>query len=245
MLRTFDAPFDFHDPNGGRGNFEKLAAKIAQRIEGNPDIIVDPIFSYGIDGSDGFTRFAELDASRPAIVYLSNIVMHSSILILGHCDASELNLPLYYDSINAFLTSPFVRGFGVNRNNTLNSTFNDTTLVISDLATFGFDEKLLTEGNGMFRVLDCISDVYFFNVLNYEKYFYELFVNGDNSYFLLETKHAFRDLARRYTEDTLRDYLISSSCHFATLGDDHMDDEFAVSYGLDCWRIEDQVAFMR
>ena len=98
----------------------------------------------------------------------------------------------------------------------------------------------------MFRILDCVSDVYFFNVLDYERYFQEFLTNGDHPFFLPETEIAFTELARRYLEDTLREYLISTCCKFATLGDDHMDDEFAVSYGIDCWRIDKKnIAFMR
>ncbi len=247
MLRTFAAPFDFHQPRGGRSQFNEFAAKFASRFDVAPQVIDDPIFSYRKFGAMQLDRIAQLNARQPAIVYLSNVVMHSALLIIGDCETSDLQAPLEYDSLESFLDTPYVRGYEFDRDQLAQASFDDTTIVISDLARFRDDNDRLPD-DGLFRVHMKVSDVFVCNILDYEKYFTQQFESGDVPFFLPANSHVdFEECARRYyAEYALRDYLLSNSISFATLGDDHMDDEYAVSYGMECWQQNnDHLVFVR
>ncbi len=246
MLRTFDAPFDFHAPKGGRRRFAEFASALSDRFDTAPQILDDPIFSYTRSGRSQLDRLRELDESRPAIVYLSNVVMHSALLILGDCDISGLVSPFCYDSLESFRRAPFCRGFGIGREKQLRTGFDDTTVVISDLARFRNDDDELPD-DGLFRVLHEIEDVFVCNILDYDRYFAHVSVSGDTPFFLNADGNVdFHECIRQRGKYTLREYLLAQSIPFATLGDDHMDDEYAVSYGMDCWRFsDDELAFAR
>lgn len=245
MLRTFVAPFDFHAPKGGRRRFLEFASTLSDRFATAPQILDDPVFSYTLVGRSQLDRLRNLDESRPAIVYLSNVVMHSALLILGDCDASDLMSPFCYDSIAAFINSPYTCGFGVGGDTNVKSAFDESTVVISDLARFRDDNDKLPD-DGLFRILDQIADVFICNILNYERYFSHVSVFGDQPFFLnADSNVDFHTCVKKLENYSLREYLISQCVPFATLGDDHMDDEYAVSYGMDCWRFTDVLAFAR
>lgn len=246
MLRTFVAPFDFHAPKGGRRRFAEFAETLSERFDTAPQIFDDPIFSYGRYGSSRLDRICELDESRPAIVYLSNVCMHSALLILGDCDISGLISPFCYDSVESFISAPFARGFVACREQTLTTQFDDTTVVISDLARFRNDDDELPD-DGLVRVLQKIEDVFVCNILDYDRYFAHVAVLGDAPFFLnADANVDFCECIKQREKCTLREYLLGQSIPFATLGDDHMDDTFAVSYGMDCWRFsDDELAFAR
>ena len=77
MLQTFVAPFDFHHPRGGRGEFEKTSCKFRAAIQrASQHHRRSHFFRMAATAPMAFSRLSKLDASRPAIVYLSNIVMH-------------------------------------------------------------------------------------------------------------------------------------------------------------------------
>lgn len=246
MLKTFIAPFDFHAPNGGRHRFSEFASLFSERFNTVPQIYDEPIFSYTHYGYSQFDRLRELDESRPAIVYLSNIVMHSALLVLGDCDTSDLISPLQYDSLESFLNEPFSRGFVVDRDKKMSTKFDDTTVVISDLLQFRNDDNELSD-DGLFRVLDKIDDIFVSNILDYDRYFAHALVFGDEPFFLnADSNLDYHKCIKQLGEFTLREYLLSQSVPFATLNDDHMDDEYAVSYGMDCWQFnDDSLAFAR
>ena len=246
MLRTFNVPFDFHAPNGGRRLFGDFASSLSTRFDTEPQILDDPIFSYALHGHSQLDRLRVLDESRPAIVYLSNIAMHSAVLILGNFDDSDLVCPFSYSSLASFCNEPFSRGFSVCRDAKLKSTFDSTTVVISDLAQFRNDDNELPDRE-LFRVLNRIEDVFVCNILNYDRYFDHVSVHGDEPFFLnADADVNLRECVRQLAHYSLREYLIDQSVPFATLGDDHMDDEYAVSYGMACWRFsDDDVAFVR
>lgn len=154
MLRTFEPQFDFHFPEGGRPRFADFAAALSQRFGTSPQIVAEPIFTYNRYGRTLLDRLRVLDESRPAIVYLSNIVI------------------CYFAHVAVFGDQPF------------------------------------------FLDADCNVD--------------------------------FHDCIKQLRNDARREYLLGQSIPFATLGDDHMDDEYAVSYGMDCWRFgDDGLAFAR
>jgi len=249
MLRTFDAPFDFHDPKGGRPRFAEFASTFSERFVAAPQIIDDPIFSYGRRGRSQLDRLRDLDESRPAIVYLSNVVFHSALLILGDCDIPGLTRPFCYDSLESFENAPYSRGFGIGRNRKLAAGFDETTVVISDLGRFHNADNELPD-DGLFCVLDSIEDVYALyacNVLDYGRYFAHPAVFGEGTFFLNADSHVdFHECIKQLRNETLREYLLGQAVPFATLGDDHMDDIYAVSYGMDCWRFsDDELAFAR
>jgi hypothetical protein len=253
MLKTFDAPFDFHAPEGGRPRFAEFALTLSENFDATPQIIDDPIFSYARGGRSQLDRLRELDESRPAIVYLSNVVMHSALLILGDCDISGLTSPFCYDSIESFRTGPFSRGFGIGRRTKVTTGFDDTTVVICDLARFRNEDDELPD-DGLFRVLDSIEDVYVCNILyacnilDYGRYFaHPAVLFGEGTFFLnADSNVDFHESIKQLRNETLREYLLGQSIPFATLGDDHMDDQYAVSYGTDCWRFsDDELAFAR
>lgn len=247
MLRTFVVPFDFDFPNGGRSHFAELASTLVQRFESPPQIVDRPLFCYRSHGKVQLDRLRLLDTSRPAMVYLSSISMHSSLLIVGDFDASGLDLPLVYDSVDAFIESPVVRGFRVPEEKlAANAKFDEATVVISDLARFRDAEDRLPE-DGIFRVLDYHRDVYVCNVLDFDRYFQHAAILGDQPFFLpADAKVDFRECVRQLNQYSLRAYLLKRSIPFATLGDDHQDDEFAVSYGMDCWQLGDnELMFVR
>ena len=253
MLSTFDAPFDFHAPTGGRRLFVEFAATHSERFKAPPQIIDDPIFSYKRRGRSQLDRLGELDESRPAIVYLSNVVFHSALLILGDCDISGLTSPFSYDSLESFRRAPFSRGFVFGRKKEWKCGFDDTTVVISDLARFrNVDDEL--PDDGLFRVLDSIEDAntgnifYACNILDYGRYFaHPAILHGEGTFFLnADSNVNFHECIEQLRNETLREYLLGQSVPFATLGDDHMDDTYAVSYGMDCWRFgDDDLAFAR
>lgn len=243
MLRTFDAPFDFHQPEGGRLQFRQLADSLADRFPTRPLVIHDPVFTYQGMGRSRLDRIAGLDNSQPAIVYLSNVVMHSALLIVGEFDASGLQRPLEYDSVATFLEAPYVRGYAVEQ---AKASLDETAIVISELARFRGDNGQLLD-NGMFHVLERTSDIFVGNVLDYGRYFAHRAVYGDQPFFLpADSGVDLQECARKMDQYALRDYLLDQSIPFATLGDDHMDDDFAVSYGMDCWHCEEErLAFVR
>lgn len=248
ILRSFTAPFDHHAPRGGRKLFDKFAADFASRFDTPPQIINEPVFTYAYKrtGKPQLDRLALLCEAPAAVVYLSNIVMHSSLLIIGDCDTSGLQSPLEYESLDAFLAAPYVRGYRLDRDKPLQASFDDTTVVISDLARFRDDDDELPHGP-IFRVLARIHDVFVCNILDYPGYFAHCAVHGDQPFFLPPGSGVdFEECVKRLDEDVLREYLLDQSVPFATLGDDHMDDEFAVSYGINCWQCTDeQLAFAR
>lgn len=247
MLRTFEPNFDFHFPNGGRPRFADFAAALSERFCTAPQILDDPIFSYKRLGRAQLDRLRELDESRPAIVYLSNIVMHAAVLIFGDCDVSGLLSPLRYDSVESFMSAPHCRGFCFDGKQKVTTGFDATTIVISDLARFrNMDDDQLPD-DGLVRVLHCIDDVFVCNILDYDRYFAHPSVFGDQPFFLnADSNVDFHECIKQLRNDALREYLLGQSTPFATLGDDHMDDEYAVSYGMDCWRFsDDRLAFVR
>lgn len=246
MLRTFVAPFDFHAPKGGLPRFAEFASTLSERFDTEPQILDDPIFSYARCGRSQLDRLRELDESRPAIVYLSNVVLHSALLILGDCDISGLVSPFCYDSLESFRSAPFSRGFGIARGKQMSSGFDDTTVVISDLARFRNDDNELPD-DGLFRVLHSIENVFVCNILDYDRYFAHVSVFSDEPFFLnADSNVDFHECIKQLGKYTLREYLLGQSIPFATLGDDHMDDLYAVSYGMDCWRFsDDELAFAR
>ncbi|PQO30660.1 hypothetical protein C5Y96_14440 [Blastopirellula marina] len=246
MLRTFVALFDFDYPNGGRTHFTKLASKLGERFDALPQIVDKPLFSYGKNGRTQLEQLRMLDVSRPAIVYLSSISMHSSLLTIGDFDASDLVLPLCYDSVESFIKSPVVRGFRVPDNLAAKTTLDDTAVMISDLARFRDDEDQLPD-DGIFRVLDHYDDVYVCKVLDFDRYFQHAAIFGDQPFFLpADVNVDFRECIRQLNKYSLREYLLKRSISFATLGDDHQDDEFAVSYAMDCWQLSgSELMFVR
>jgi hypothetical protein len=246
MLQTCVAPFDFHAPKGGRRRFAEFASSLSAQFDTPPQIVDEPIFSYTRRGQSQLDRLRKLDESRPAVVYLSNVVMHAALLIVGNCDAAQLMSPFRYDSLDAFYHEPFSRGFGIGRDTPLNTCFDGTTVVISDLARFRNDDDELPN-DGLFRVQQRIDDVFVCNVLDYGRYFAHALVCGDEPFFLSpEVEVDFRECVKQRGNDSLREYLLDQSVPFATLGDDHMDDEYAVSYGMNCWGFADEdLAFAR
>ncbi|QDT50756.1 hypothetical protein Pan258_48370 [Symmachiella dynata] len=246
MLRTFVPPFDFHLPRGGRRHFKKMAAQLATQFDTTPEIIDDPIFSYAISGKSQLDRIAHLNDSRPAIVYLSNVVEHSAILIVGECETSDLLAPLEYDSLASFLEAPYVRGYGVSNETPLKAAFDETTIVISDLVCFRNDDDELPD-NGLFRVHEKYHDYYICNVLDYDKYFDHCAVFGDAPFFLPSDTHVdLKECVKQLDNYTLREFLLDQAAPFATLGDDHMDDEYIVFYGMDCRQYgDDELTFVR
>lgn len=184
MLRTFEAPFDFHPPQGGRRHFAKFASALSERFDAASQIIDDPIFSYRRWGRSQLDRLCDLDETRPAIVYLSNVVMHSAILILGEVDASALTMPFCYDSLASFITAPYCRGFHVGRDRKVTAGFDDTTVVVSDLARFRKMDDDELPNDGLFRVLHYFDDVFLCNILDYDRYFDHVALVGDEPFFL-------------------------------------------------------------
>ena len=119
-------------------------------------------------------------------------------------------------------------------------------LVVSELFAFRNPDNSLANESNTFRIVDLINDIYFVNILNNENYFAKLLVDGDHAFFIKRAKNLnLETTAKNYSNEKLRNHLIQNSYEFFTIGDNHMDDEYAVSYGMNCWQLDGNLVFMR
>ncbi len=76
MLKTFEwVAFDFHTAKGCRLRFAEVASTLAKSFDTAPQIVGTPIFTYARCGRSQLGQLRQLDESRPAIVYLSTVVL--------------------------------------------------------------------------------------------------------------------------------------------------------------------------
>ncbi len=255
MIRTFAVPFDDHQRGSGREGFGKLVRFLAPQFRSPPIVIDEPIFSYESSGRSRLRRLSQIGGTEGAIVFLSNLPKHASVLIIGECETPILQQPLRYESVEELIDSPYACGYGVAPNAPLLSSFVESTVVVSELVRFCDENDVLPE-TGLFHVIDCQQDVFTCNVLDYDRFFAHRSTfaaestfqsSGINAFFLAADHGVSLDnLVEHLINGTLRGFLLDQGIPFATLGDDHINDEYAVSYGMDCWRCQDgQLAFAR
>ncbi|QDU82531.1 hypothetical protein Pla110_42890 [Polystyrenella longa] len=250
IVRTFESPFNFHMPQGGKTKFNEWALSVSHRLPEVPVVIDSPIFTYGATFDQGKMRLEGLTDTLPTLIYLSNIVMHSSILVIGEFDVPELKSCCTYNSLDHFLSRPYVTGYYEPSDEILKTSFNDSTFVIS----YWMSEYLCIEEN---PVAGCwhpspklkSSSTFFGHIFDYASYFQH---QDDIAYFFREPiseyqlKQCVRIINRKFFINSIKDYLIKNSIPFASIGDQHEDDAYVVSYGWDCWDLgDDQMKFIR
>jgi hypothetical protein len=190
-----------------------------------------------------------LDFTFPAIVYLSNIVMHSSVLVAGDFNCDDLDYPIAYDTFESFRSQPRVAGYHVRENNLAAIRFDASTIVISALARFKFSLGVADQPDlDLFDILmESSAQVCALHIRDYARYFNSAYVHGDPVYFLPNaTEVELQQCLKHYEHDTLTTFLLNTGKDFATLNDCHMDDSIVVSYGQDFWRLGNHpIAFVR
>ncbi|MAT13842.1 MAG: hypothetical protein CMJ46_01065 [Planctomyces sp.] len=252
IVRKYESPFNFHHPYRGRKLFRRWAEEAAGHFSEPPLIIDHAIFSYGVKNADSFNQLRTLGDSRPAIVYLSDIVMHESILVIGGDTLPALKFPREYASLDQFMQRPYVRGYLNNFDGCTMVDFDDSTFVISALMPEFCVRKTNPVKSRRYSLPQRYSECFAGFILDYPTYFELVRIEGDEAFFFKEmpaddhVRKCLRISLDRSGQFSIRDYLLNESIPFATIGDDHMDDAYAVSYGWDCWRIEaEQLGFIR
>jgi hypothetical protein len=216
------------------------------RKSGKDYAVTTPIFSYTARGRSQLEKLQFLKDSHAAVVFLSNIVIHSSVLVIGNCDLSDMPRVCTYGSLDEFRANPTITGYHVASNIPLSCSCDTSTVVVSDLATFLGDNDILPS-TGLFRVIERRRGVFFCNILDYPRYFGHCAVYGDQAYFVsADIPVDLNRYAVEYEKETLTEVLFDQGVSFASLGDNHVDDEIAASYGQQFWNYPDEcVAFVR
>lgn len=265
MLHTFSVEFDHHAPRGGRTAFLDLAESMAALLPAALRIVADPIFTYGRQSP--LAALDAIDDSQPQIVYLSNIVMHAAVLVVGDLPPDELirflsswepschqgglslpetlPLPITYDSLASFRKQPVIVGHHFDPDGlSASHAFDHDTLVISNVANWSLrDEESGEPAKEVFEILASRqlngSEVFLCHIRDYRKYFLHAGRPTDEeTYFIPDPADLIIETClKHFAQGTLRQYLLGQGVPFATIGDCHMDDDYVVSYYREFWRL--------
>jgi hypothetical protein len=183
MIQTISVPFDHHGPRLGRRAFSRFATQLAARFPEPPQIIDSPVFSYRAGSLSRLNRPLSLDPVSPAIVYLSNIVMHSSVLVVGECYSDDLDHPMSYDSFESWRAAPRVVGYYVRDNDFTPARFDASTIVISPLACFR--SRTSRPDPALFDILvESSGQVCAYRIRDFSRYLHDACAGGETAYFI-------------------------------------------------------------
>lgn len=253
MLHTFPVSFDHHFTRGGRDAFLAFADTFAASQSTQYAVVKDPVFTYSPDRASRWETIAAIDTSRSQIVYLSNVCMHSSLLVTGNIIDAPDGL-LSYDSVNSFLANPTVRGYDVGENDIKNTDqFDKRTVIISNLPSSSFRNDDTDEPDPhIFEVLDTRQlshdRAFACRILDYDRYFSHAGETlEEQTYFLPDpARITLSTCLKYYAKQSLTAFLLRQHLPFATIGDCHMDDSIVVTYHEDFWHLpESAMAFIR